>query len=76
MKIIADDNIDYLLSEKQLALWQWATNNGVIFSRKDAIAALGFPARTIEEIIKKLVKLNRLERIGEGKATRYKICQA
>ena len=41
-----------------------------------AIAALGFPARTIEEIIKKLVKLNRLERIGEGKATRYKICQA
>jgi Fic family protein len=73
LKIIESDNIEYLLSERQLALWQWLIATGDTFSRKDAIAALGFPARTVESIIKKLVKLNRLERLGQGKATRYKL---
>jgi hypothetical protein len=43
------------------------------FSRKDAVTALGFPERTIESIIKKLVMLKRLHRLGQGKATRYRL---
>jgi hypothetical protein len=35
--------IEYLLSEKQLALWNWANKNVLEFSRKDAVAALEFP---------------------------------
>jgi Fic family protein len=72
LKIIEGDDIEYLLSERQQALWIWA-NNEKTFSRKDAIDALGFPARTIESIIKKLLDLKRLEKLGEGKATRYKV---
>lgn len=73
LKIIEGDNIEYLLSEKQLALWDWVNKRGLEFSRKDAVEALGFPQRTIESIIKKLVDLKRLNRIGQGKASRYKL---
>lgn len=72
MAIIQEDRIEHLLSEKQLALWQWAQNRSETqFSRKDAVEALGFPPRTVEAIIKKLVDLKKLEKIGEGRATRY-----
>jgi len=73
LKIIEGDNIEYLLSEKQLALWNWVIERGSDFSRKDAVEALGFPERTIESIIKKLVDLKRLDRLAQGKATRYKL---
>lgn len=73
LKIIEDDNIEYLLSEKQLMLWKWASNISAEFSRKDAIAALGLPARTVESIIKKLLELKHLERFGQGRATHYRL---
>lgn len=93
--LIAGDTIDHLLSEKQLALWTWASDRvsdnvfndrelsnksshcglslSPEFARRDAVAALGFPERTVESIIKKLVDLRKLERIGQGKATRYRV---
>ncbi|QQV74870.1 hypothetical protein H6P87_00412 [Rickettsia tillamookensis] len=73
LQIIKEDNIEYLLSEKQLAVWNWINKESKEFSRKDAVDATGFPKRTIESIIKKLVDFKRLERIGQGKATRYKL---
>lgn len=74
LTVVQEDRVENLLSEKQLALWQWAqTRNAPEFSRKNAIEALGFPPRTVEAIIKKLVDLKRLERIGEGRGTRYRL---
>ncbi len=74
LHLIEQDNIENLLSEKQMALWRWAqTRNAPEFSRKDAVEALKFPPRTAEAIIKKLLNLKRLERIGEGRSTRYRI---
>lgn len=73
LQIIEEDKIEYLLSEKQLILWNWINEENKEFSRKDAVYATGFPERTAESIIKKLVDLKRLERLGQGKATRYKL---
>ena len=74
LKILEGDHFEYLLSEKQLELWHWAIGLPEReFSRKSAMEALGFPARTAESIIKKLLDLKKLERIGEGRATRYKV---
>lgn len=74
LALIGQEQVENLLSEKQLALWQWAqARTEPEFSRKNAIAALGFPPRTIEASIKKLVDLKRLERLGAGRSTRYKI---
>ncbi len=73
LEMIQRDNIEYLLSEKQLALWHWAqSRDKPEFSRKDAIEALRFPPRTVESIIKKLEGLKRVVRIGEGRSTRYR----
>ena len=72
--LLEGDNIESLLSEKQLELWQWAIGlPDKIFTRKMAIEALGFPSRTVEFIIKKLTSLRKLERIGEGRSTRYRV---
>ena len=74
LALIREDRIENLLSEKQLALWEWAqTRTEPTFSRKDAVTALGFPPRTIEASIKKLVDLKRLQKVGQGRATRYRI---
>lgn len=72
MNILETENTDYLLSEKQLAIWNHLLDNNIKeFSRKDIVQALGFAERTVESSIKKLVNLKKLQRLGEGKATRY-----
>jgi Fic family protein len=74
LKIIEGDNIEYLLSGKQLELWQWANNLGAEpFSRKDAIKALNFSPRTVDSIIKKLLNLHRLEKQEQGRAVQYRV---
>lgn len=74
LAIIEGDRIEHLLSEKQLALWQWVqSRNTPEFGRKDAVEALHFPPRTVEAIIKRLLDLKKLERIGAGRGTRYRI---
>lgn len=73
LKIMEGDSIEHLLSEKQLMLWDWANKYAMEFSRKDAVEALNFPERTVESIIKKLFDLKRIDRLGQGKATRYKV---
>lgn len=72
-RLLESDQFEYLLSEKQLAFWQWVQGlGGKEFGRKDAIGALGFPARTTEQIIKKFLDMKKLEKLGQGRATRYR----
>jgi len=70
--ILESDQFEYLLSEKQLSFWEWAKKTKE-FSRKDAIQALAYPSRTVEDIIKKLFVMKKLERLGQGSAIRYRI---
>ena len=74
LEILSGDQIENLLSEKQIVLWQWANSTGE-FSRRSAVEALGMAPRTVESIIKKLLDLKKLDRLGEGRATRYRLSQ-
>ena len=69
--LLESDQFEYLLSEKQLEFWQWAKDQSE-FSRKTAIDALGFAPRTVEDITKKLLDMRKLERLGQGRGTRYR----
>lgn len=72
LEIMEGDNIDYLLSEKQLRILEWGRGAVLTkFSRKDVIDALGMPPRTVEESIKRLVEYKKLEKLCQGRATRY-----
>lgn len=75
LKIIQGDNIEDILSEKQLTLWRWALIKKGTFSRKDAVTELGFPERTVESIIKKLVDLKRLKKAGQGRGSHYSVVE-
>jgi Fic family protein len=74
LQLLEEDQTELLLSEKQLALWQWvhALPDGV-FSPRMAVTALDFSVRTVEQIIKKLTAMDKLERIGQGRGTRYRL---
>ena len=72
--ILESDQFEYLLSEKQLAFWRWAQSLGSKeFNRGDAIKALGFPPRTVEQIMKKFLDMKKLQQLGQGRATRYRL---
>lgn len=72
--ILERDQFEYLLSAKQLAFWTWAQALGrKEFSRGDVIQALGFPPRTVEQIMKKMLDMKKLEQLGRGRATRYRV---
>lgn len=70
--LLESDQFEYLLSGKQMVFWQWAKQQGE-FSRKSAIEALGFAPRTVEEMTKKLLAMKKLERLGQGRAIRYRV---
>ncbi len=70
LKLLTKESVEDFLSEKQLKVWQFALTNDN-FQRADVIKAIGLNHRTIEESIKKLLKMNKLKKLGEGKATRY-----
>lgn len=70
--LLESGQFEYLLSEKQLQFWQWTQQQGE-FSRKTAIDALGFAPRTVEDMTKKLLDMRKLERLGQGRATRYRV---
>lgn len=71
LNLLTQDNVEKFLSEKQLLVWQYALSQES-FKRADAISATKLKSRTVEESIKKLVRMKKLEKIGEGKATRYR----
>ena len=74
LSILEGDSIEYLLSGKQMELWRWAAAlPGREFGRKAAIEATGYPARTVESIVKKLLDLKKIEKLGAGRATRYRV---
>ena len=73
-RILEADQFEYLLSEKQQAFWKWAQSlESKEFNRGDAIDALGFQPRTVEQIMKKLLDMKKLEKFGQGRATRYRV---
>lgn len=72
LKLLTGENVEDFLSEKQLMVWQYALSVST-FQRGDVIEATKLNARTIEETIKKLLRMNKLKKLGEGKATRYEV---
>jgi hypothetical protein len=63
-----------LLSEKQLQVWNFILSlQGKEFSRKSVAEALHMPAITVESIIRKFLEMKKITRLGQGRATRYKI---
>lgn len=71
VELLSKENIEKLLSTKQLAVWQYLqqveeTTTGEII-KKTKIAR-----PTVKQALDKLLRLKKIERIGLGRSTRYR----
>ena len=73
LEILKRDDQESLLSENQQKLLDWVrAHDEATFTRKDLIEAFDLPTRTLEASVKRLVEFKFIERIGAGRATRYR----
>lgn len=71
VELLSKENIEKLLSPKQLAVWKYL--NTVTEATPGEISKATKVARpTINQAVDKLLRLNKVERIGLGRTTRYK----
>ena len=71
VELLSKENIEKLLSPKQLAVWQYL--NTVMEATPAEISEKTKVARpTINQALDKLLRLKKIERIGMGRTTRYR----
>ena len=70
-ELLSKENIEKLLSKKQLSVWQYL--QGVEEATPGEIAGKAKVARpTVNQALDKLLRLKKVERIGLGRSTRYR----
>lgn len=70
--LMKGENIEDLLSSKQLAVWQYLQSINEASPNQIAKAAK-IARSTVNQVLNKLLRLKKIERVGEGSSTRYKI---
>ena len=69
--LISSENIETILSERQLKVWQYLqTVSGATPAQIRKATGIGRP--TVYQILSKLLNLKQIERLGLGKSTRYR----
>lgn len=69
--LLSKENIEKILSPKQLAVWAYLQQHDAA-SPGEISKATGVARRTVNQAVDKLIKLKKVERIGLGRTTRYK----
>lgn len=72
IKLLSKESIENLLSEKQLAVWNYF-NKHTIITPKKLRNDLKIAGPTVIQILNKLLDMKKIERIGKGRATRYRV---
>ena len=72
LKLMTDEPTELFLSDLQLQLWEFA-NAVETFSRKEVVEATNLNPRTVDHTLRKLVEMNKIERFGQARATRYRV---
>jgi Fic family protein len=72
IELVGQENIESILSEKQSSVWKLFQEEKVLVPGKIA-SKLRFARPTVNQILTKLMKLEKIERIGLGRAVRYKL---
>jgi Fic family protein len=69
--ILSRENIEKLLSPKQLAVWRHIERVSET-SPAEIVKATGVARPTVSQAVDVLLRLKKVERIGQGRATRYR----
>ncbi len=72
VKLSEKERIEVFLSQKQLQVWQFLQTKRET-SPKEIRENLNMATATVLQVLNKLMELKKIERLGEGRSTRYKI---
>jgi len=71
VELLSRENIEKLLSIKQLAVWEYLQNVDEA-ATGDIIKKTKIARPTVKQALDKLLRLKKVERIGLGRSTRYR----
>ena len=71
VKLLSKENVEKILSEKQLAVWQYIERVKKT-STGDIVDNTNIARPTVKQVLDTLLKLKKIERIGLGRSTRYR----
>ena len=74
LDLFSEENVEKLLSPRQLEVWQYM-QDAIEATPRELSEKLGIPRPTINQVLNKLLDLKKIERLGLGRATRYRISQ-
>ncbi|MEA3440041.1 MAG: Fic family protein [Chloroflexota bacterium] len=74
LSLISEENIDKLLSPRQLEVWQYI-QDAIEVTPRELSEKLAIPRPTINQVLNRLLDLNKIERLGLGRGTRYRVNQ-
>lgn len=69
--LLAMDNLEKILSPKQLMIWQYLQTVDEA-TPGEMVQRLSIARSTVNQVLSKLLSLRRIERVGQGRATRYR----
>ncbi|MEI6728521.1 MAG: Fic family protein [bacterium] len=72
LDLTRNEEVERLLSDKQLQVWKAILASETI-GRKEIAEKTGLSLKTMESTTKKLMIMNKIERVGEGRASRYRV---
>ncbi len=71
IELLSHENIEKILSIKQLAVWQYfQTVNEA--TPKEIAQETKISRPTVNQVLDKLIRLKKIERLGQGRSTRYR----
>ncbi len=71
LALLSAENIEKLLSPKQLAVWHYL-EQGMETTPGEIAKATKVARPTVSQVLEKLLQLKKVERLGQGRTTRYK----
>jgi len=71
IELLSHENIERLLSPKQLTVWNYI-NTANEASPREIAEATGVARPTVSQALDVLLRLKKIERLGQGRSTRYK----
>lgn len=74
LELFSDENIEKLLSPRQLEVWQHI-QDVIEVTPKELSEKLDIPRPTINQVVNRLIELRKIERLGIGRATRYRVIE-
>jgi len=74
LELFSEENVEKLLSPRQLEVWLYM-QEAIEVTPKELSENLGIPRPTINQVLNRLLELKKVNRLGLGRGTRYRIVQ-